>query len=341
MSIVDATPLAEAIRMAKPVVLRTAEERDRRYPHLASLRRESGAGAMIALPTVADGGVLGALGFNFPEGRAPNDDELSFLTAIAQQAGQALQRTRLFETERALRAEAEAANRAKGDFLAVMSHELRTPLNAIAGHADLLALGVHGSITPAQLEAVERIKRSGRHLLGLINDILNYAKIEAGRLELHLSDVLADDALSRLEAIVGVQAIQRGITFSVIECPNVFVRADAEKLQQILLNLCSNALTATEMGGTVQVSCRIDGQYAKFTVRDTGVGIMAEKLEEIFEPFVQIDRGLSSPKGGTGLGLAISRDLARAMGGDITAESVQGEGSVFTVVLPLSAEISS
>jgi signal transduction histidine kinase len=341
MSIVDATPLAEAIRMAKPVILRTAEERDRRYPHLVSLRRESGAGAMIALPTVADGGVLGALAFNFPEGRAPDDDELSFLTAIAQQTGQALQRARLFETERALRAEAEAANRAKGDFLAVMSHELRTPLNAIAGHADLLALGVHGTITQAQLDAVERIKRSGRHLLGLINDILNYAKIEAGRLELHLSNVQADDALGRLEAIVGVQAVQRGITFSVVECPNIWIRADAEKLQQILLNLCSNALTATERGGRVQASCMVDGKYAQFAVRDTGVGIATERLEEIFEPFVQIDRGLSSPKGGTGLGLAISRDLARAMGGDITAASVPGEGSVFTVALPLSTETSS
>lgn len=335
ISTLDALPLADTIRMGRAIILRTTEERDRRYPNLATVPREKGDGAMLALPMVADGGVLGALGLTFSEGRSPDDDELSFLTALAQQAGQALQRARLFETERALRAEAEAANRAKGDFLAVMSHELRTPLNAIAGHADLLTLGVHGPMTQAQIESVERIKRSGRHLLGLINDILNYAKIEAGRVELHLSDVVVDDALAHLEAIVGVQAAQRGITFTVVECPGIVVRADPEKLQQILLNLCSNALTATESGGVVRVSCVAAGDRARFVVHDTGVGIAPEKLEEIFEPFVQIDRGLSSPKGGTGLGLAISRDLARAMGGDIIATSIPGDGSSFTVVLPL------
>ncbi len=333
----DSFPLADAARTAIPVVLRSTEERERRYPHLAALRQSNGDGAMVALPTAADGGVLGALGFNFPPGRVPDADDLSFLTALAQQAGQALQRARLFQTERALRAEAEAANQTKADFLAVMSHELRTPLNAVAGHAELLMLGVHGPVTDAQIAALERIKRSGRHLLGLINDILNYAKVEAGSVELHVADVAAEDMLGRLDAIVGVQATQRQVSFSTHGCPGLTIRADSEKVQQILLNLCANALTATDAGGSVRVSCAEQNGAAAFIIEDTGIGIAQDKLDAIFEPFVQINRGLTSQQGGTGLGLAISRDLARAMGGDITATSVVGEGSVFTVTLPLAS----
>jgi PAS domain S-box-containing protein len=235
----------------------------------------------------------------------------------------------------AARAEAEAANRGKSEFLAVMSHELRTPLNAIGGYAELLEMGIRGPVTPQQADDLRRIQHSQRHLLGLINEVLNYAKIETGSVHYDLADVPVREALAAAESLVAPQARAKGLALRVGDgAPSVAARADAEKLRQILVNLLSNAVKFTDPGGRVEISCRrLDGRV-RVDVRDTGIGIPPEKLEAIFDPFVQVRADLTRPHEGTGLGLAISRDLARGMGGDLTVTSTPGEGSTFTLTLP-------
>ncbi|HSU14742.1 PAS domain-containing sensor histidine kinase [Longimicrobium sp.] len=231
---------------------------------------------------------------------------------------------------------AEAANRAKAEFLASMSHELRTPLNAIAGYADLLLMGVRGELPEAARADVDRMRRSGQHLLSLINDILNFARIEAGQLSYHLEKVPVAGLLADLDALVMPQVTQRGLTYQSSRGEGgLAVRADAEKTRQILLNLVTNAIKFTEPGGTIRVSYhRADGGV-RIRVSDTGRGIAPEQQQRIFDPFVQVDRHLTSEsQQGVGLGLAISRDLARGMGGDLGVRSTPGEGSTFTLWLP-------
>jgi signal transduction histidine kinase len=221
-----------------------------------------------------------------------------------------------------------------------MSHELRTPLNAIAGYAELLEIGVHGAITGAQHEAVARIQRSQRHLLGLINDVLNFAKLEAGHVEYRVADVDVCDVVDDLVPLVSPQLAAKSFRFDREQCtPGCRVSADREKLQQILLNLVSNAVKFTAPGGTIRLGCSARDEVVAVWVEDTGIGIAEEHQTHVFAPFVQIDRRLNAPGEGTGLGLAISRDLARGMGGDLTVESIPGKGSTFTVTLPRSAAI--
>ncbi|HYW07863.1 MAG TPA: ATP-binding protein, partial [Longimicrobium sp.] len=234
----------------------------------------------------------------------------------------------------AARAEAEAANRAKSEFLAVMSHELRTPLNAIGGYVELMEMGLRGPVTPQQLEDLRRVQKSQLHLLGLINEVLNYTRLETGTVHFEVEDVPIREALSAAELLVAPQARGRGLTLAVAEhSPPLAARADAEKLRHILANLLSNAVKFTDRGGRIEMSCALEGERVMVRVTDTGIGIPADKVEAIFDPFVQVRGGLTRPHGGTGLGLAISRDLARGMGGDITAVSTPGEGSTFTVTL--------
>ena len=245
------------------------------------------------------------------------------------------------DAERA-RAEAEAANRAKSDFLAAMSHELRTPLNAIAGYVDLLDLGVHGPLTDKQREALRRIYESEQRLLSLINDVLNFAKIEAGRLDYDLADVSLADAVNSVSALVEPLLAAKDLTYEASVPDGIVVRADSDKLQQILLNLLSNAVKFTRPGGSITVDSpqRAHNHHPEWVfvrISDTGVGIPRGKQEAVFEPFVQVPRSLTSSSEGTGLGLSISRDLARGMGGELRARSVEGKGSAFTLALPLSS----
>jgi len=257
-------------------------------------------------------------------------------TEVTERRAMLLERERLLtEAERA-RAEAERANSAKSEFLTVMSHELRTPLNAIVGHAQLIELGVYGPVTQDQLMALDRIQRSQRHLLGLINGVLNYAKIDAGAVLYYISDVHVDESLATCEALTAPQARMKRLDFQCLRCdPRLTARVDAEKLQQILLNLFSNAIKFTDAGGRVTSRCmRLDDSRIAIEVTDTGRGIPADQLERVFEPFVQIDTKLTRAGEGTGLGLSISRELARGMGGELTARSVLGAGSTFTLTLP-------
>ncbi|MBW3628774.1 MAG: hypothetical protein KY464_05685 [Gemmatimonadetes bacterium] len=230
---------------------------------------------------------------------------------------------------------AEEANRVKGQFLATMSHELRTPLNAIGGYAELMEMGLRGPVTAEQHADLLRIQASQRHLLGLINEVLNYAKLETGAVHFHLENVPAREVVASSESLVTPQAKAKGLLLEVTPCEeDVTVRADAEKLLQILANLLSNAIKFTERGGRVSLWCGISGDAVLFRVSDSGIGIPTDKLEEIFEPFVQVRSDLTRTAEGTGLGLAISRDLARGMAGELVAESVPGSGSTFTLTLP-------
>jgi signal transduction histidine kinase len=234
--------------------------------------------------------------------------------------------------------EAEEANRAKAEFLASMSHELRTPLNAIAGYLDLLAIEIHGPVTPQQHSALARIKRNQEVLLSLINDILNFAKLESGRLEIESVEVPVAAALHALEPLIAPQVSARGLAYGCDDCPNGLVAVgDPERVQQVLINLLTNAIKFTDPGGRVTVRAEECGDRVAIHVSDTGRGIPPDKLEAVFDPFVQVDRrrGLADEsQQGVGLGLAISRELARAMAGDLTARSTPGEGSTITLVLP-------
>ena len=261
----------------------------------------------------------------------------------AERAAEAAMRRALAEAE-AARARAEEATRVRGQFLATMSHELRTPLNAIQGHVQLLELGLHGPLTAEQRSALGRIQRAQRHLLGLINDVLNYARLESGRVEYAAAPVDLAEAVADVLPMVEPQAAARGLALAGPAGPSepVVAHADGEKVAQVLLNLLSNAVKFTPAGGRVWVEVAPAGGAAgaRLAVRvcDTGVGIPADKLEAVFEPFVQVRGDYAPAEGGTGLGLAISRDLARGMGGDLTAESTPGVGSVFTLTLPAQAE---
>lgn len=231
-------------------------------------------------------------------------------------------------------AQAEATSRAKSDFLAAMSHELRTPLNAIGGYAELIEMGVGGPVTDQQREYLERVRTSQQHLLAIINDLLNYSRIESGQIAYDIEPVPLHSVVDSVLTMVAPQAKLKRITITHGPCPEgIVAKADRLKTEQIVLNLLSNAVKFTPEAGRITVSCE-SGKGVSIIVQDTGPGIPQDKLEAIFEPFVQVGRSLTSRQEGTGLGLAISRDLARAMEGNVTVESAEGEGSKFTLSLP-------
>jgi len=236
------------------------------------------------------------------------------------------------------RNEADVANRTKTEFLAAMSHELRTPLNAIAGYVQLLMLGVRGPLTEEQTVDLARIQRSQQHLLSLINDILNFSRLEAGAVTYEIESVPLGTVLEAATSMISLQAAAKQITLTLEPCPPTMrALADDSKLEQVLLNLLSNAVKFTQRGGHVSIRCEAADDHVLTRVQDDGPGIPADRLADIFEPFVQLDRALGNPREGVGLGLAISRDLARGMQGDLTVESIPGKGSTFTVSLKRAA----
>jgi signal transduction histidine kinase len=227
------------------------------------------------------------------------------------------------------------ANRAKADFLATMSHELRTPLNAIAGYVELIELGVRGPVTEAQKRDLDRVRFNQRHLLALIGNILDFTRLDAQKLPFELEDVHVDRAVH--EVLTGIAPLldEKSLRTESLGCgAPVIARADRARLEQILLNLLSNAVRFTPQGGVITISVCERDRRVEVKVTDSGIGIPAEKLAAIFEPFVQVDSGLTRTVGGTGLGLTISRALARGMGGDLTADSDGSTGATFTLSIP-------
>jgi len=250
------------------------------------------------------------------------------------------QRTRelelALEGEQVARKEAEAANRIKTQLFARLSHEFRTPLHAVSGYLEILQQNIHGALTQEQRRDLDRIHQAQEHLMALVNTILDFAKLEAGPIELSMAEIPIEETLLGAEALVFPQFAKKKVTYTHRSGdPSLTVFADRDKVQQILVNLLANAMKFTPAGGSVELDWRVEDDSLLVRVRDTGPGIPPEKIEQIFEPFVQLHAPGSLPAGGTGLGLPISRDLARAMGGDISATSTFGVGSVFTVALPL------
>jgi signal transduction histidine kinase len=312
--------------------------------HLGMLQTLGFCSYMV-IPLKARGRLLGALTFvaaDTSHRYTPKD--LLFAEDLAGRIAMAMDNARLYREAQHAKEEAMAAmeraaiaDRAKTDFLATMSHELRTPLNAIAGYAELLELGMRGPVTPQQHEAIKRIRRSEQHLLGIVNDILMFAKSESGRIPLNLEDTLVADAIESVRFLVEPMFAPNDLKFVRHDCEHpLSVVADRDRLNQILVNLISNAVKFSEKGGEIVVRCSKRDHLVDIHIDDSGCGIEQDKLEAIFEPFVQLSSGLTRTAEGSGLGLAISRELARLMGGDVSVQSQTGKGSTFTLSLPMS-----
>jgi len=283
-------------------------------------------------PVIADDGRVEALGIEIREA-SPPDAALDLQRQVAEQMLLGALRERSFADD------AEAANRAKTAFLGAMSHELRAPLNAIGGYIELLDMGLRGPVTENQRADFARVKTNQQHLALLITEVLNFAQAGSGGMSYAVSDVNGCDALRHAIELIEPLIAQRGLVFDGISGDlSIVARADPEKVAQILVNLLSNAIKFTPAGGHISAECAAVDDTVTLNVSDTGLGIATEKLQAIFEPFIQLKEGLADRESGVGLGLAISRDLARAMNGDLTVESTEGKGTRFTLSLPRAGE---
>ena len=329
------TPGTDAIRSKTPQWWPNPESVAAVYPHLADLMRASSREALAVVPLMNGDTPLGVVSLGYRQRRAFDATLREYLLALGNRCAQAMERAQFYESESEARRDAEEANRAKGEFLAMMSHELRTPLNAIDGYAELLEMEIRGPLTDAQRNDIGRIRKSQRVLLGLITDILNYVRIEAGQVRYALEAVRIADLADSVIPLVAPQADFKQLQLSLRPSPEpVLALADSDKLQQVLLNLLSNAVKFTNEGGEVSLEWAMCESRVEIRVTDSGIGVPLERLESIFEPFVQVDTSLTRIHHGTGLGLAISRELVRGMGGDLRDESTVDVGSTFTVALP-------
>jgi signal transduction histidine kinase len=298
--------------------------------------RQLGVGRLMTVPLVARQRLLGAITFVSAQSDLPYASaEIQLAEDLAARGALALDNAQVYDLALVLRRSAEDANRAKTAFLGAMSHELRTPLNAIGGYIELLDMGLRGPVTDEQHADFARVRTNQQHLTILITEILNFVRVGTGGISYAIGDINGRDALKYAIELIEPLITQRKLIFDGISGdPGLVARADPEKVTQILVNLMSNAIKFTASGGHIRAECAATDDSVALSIIDTGIGVNSEKLEAIFEPFVQLKDGLSDRESGVGLGLAISRDLARAMKGDITVKSVEGEGARFTLVLP-------
>ena len=340
---VDAFGLPAALRHAKPLVL--AEDIDEvfgtsaRDPLVYKALRDLGVGPLLTVPLVIRDRLIGAVTFVSGRHDTPySQEDIQLAEDLASRSATALDRARAYGEAIALKVKAETASEAKSAFLSMMSHELRTPLNAIGGYVDLIDMELRGPVTDAQRADLARIRSNQRYLMGLITDLLNLTRVDSGNVEYSVGDIVVSEMLSASLALVEPLIAQRHIVFEGLKCDtNIVARGDREKVIQILVNLLSNAIKFTPAGGRIGISCERRGHTIVLCVYDTGIGIPKDKLEAIFEPFVQVKGRALGPEAGVGLGLSISRGLARDMRGELSVESTLGDGSCFTLSLPMSS----
>jgi signal transduction histidine kinase len=316
--------------------------RSARSPENLAILRALEIGSFMTIPLLARGQVLGAITYVSPNhGDSFSAQDLGLAEDLASRCAIAIDNAHLVHDLREAKAAAESATLAKMRFLSTMSHELRTPLNAIAGYADLLASGIRGALTEPQLSDVRRIQVNEVHLLELVESVLDYASIDSGGIEFDLQDVELAQIMGVVAYGIVPLAEAKGITclgFNAHDVAGIKVHADVAKLEQILINIASNAIKFSLEHGTIELTHELIGERVKLRMSDRGIGIGAEDQQRIFEPFLQLDAGLTRDAGGTGLGLAISRKLAAGMGGELTVESNPGRGSVFSLTLPQGRE---
>jgi len=298
--------------------------------------RQLGIGALLTVPLIARKRLLGAITFvSAQHGVSYSAEDVQLAEDVANRGALALDNAQVYDLALVLQRSAETANRAKTAFLGAMSHELRTPLNAIGGYIDILDMGLRGPVTEKQHADFARVKTNQQHLALLITEILNFVRVGSGRLEYTLGDIKACDAMRHAINLIEPLFAQKGLKFKGVGGDlSTVAHADAERVAQILVNLLSNAIKFTPSGGEISADCGSTADTVTLRIGDTGIGIAEDKHEAIFEPFMQLKEGLTDREGGVGLGLAISRDLARAMNGDLTVESSEGEGARFTLSLP-------
>jgi PAS domain S-box-containing protein len=294
----------------------------------SELNRLRGAGvrSMIVVPMNIRDRQLGTL-CAIAVHRTYDVGDVDLLAELARRAAFAIDNAMLYEA-------ASMANQSKSDFLAVMSHELRTPLTTVMGYTDLLLAGVTAQLPRQTQTYVERIRTAAWHLLGLIEQILIYARLEVGRERVHVEKVVLARVLRDAAELIEPVAHEKGLRFVLHEpAQDTFVETDATKLRQILLNLLSNAVKFTDQG-SVELEARVTDRHVEFMVQDTGVGIAPEHQQRVFDSFWQVDQSATRKEGGTGIGLSVSRKLARLLGGDIVVRSAIREGTTFTLILP-------
>ena len=341
----------EVIRTQRPLIVpvidREAVRASIDSEDMKRLLQQVAPNSFMCIPLIARGRAFGAMSFTMTtSGRRFGEEDLEIATEVVRRTAVAIDNTLIYRRSLDLRLEAESASNAKSDFLAKMSHEIRTPINAMMGYAELLQMGIAGPVTAAQATQLSRIRASGEHLTSMIGEILDLSKIEAGRMGVESAVGIVGDVAEAALGLIRPAATTKGVDLDarLQGIPKTNYVGDPQRVQQILTNLLGNAVKFTPAGGCVSICCgsakrgvveeRPGSPWATITVQDTGVGIAPSDLERIFQPFVQVDGGYTRSHGGTGLGLTISRNLAQMMGGDITVESVLGEGSRFTVWLP-------
>jgi len=331
-------PLAEVARVGDPLFLQSKEEL-LRYPDWGAAMIAVGARAAAIVPVWANGELRGVLGLTWGAPRVFDGDERAFVITLGVMCAQAIMRSHLRAAEHLAREDAERANSSKAHFLATISHELRTPINAVMGYTQLLAEEIYGPVSALQKDHLDRVRASGTHLLELVEELLSYARIEAGVEVVHTEKVLASDVIEQSLVLVRPMAEAKALHLRVEgHAEPIELFTDARKLRQILVNLLANAVKFTATGDIVLIvhagGISDEGRIS-FEVTDTGRGIAVEHFEHVFDAFWQEDQGQPHNAGSTGLGLSVARQLARLLGGDVLlAQSRLGRGSTFVASLP-------